>query len=349
MKKILIDESQKEEILKKHEDLKKSLSETIVKRIYDSKKILSEQSDPIFIDNRTIEQAKSDCVSDPSVKALLTLFKGKPAIKVIGGPDNIRIYTNEKNENFGGYNWYVLNTPETKILKGPFKWTCSPKKGPDPNADDIKNLLNSGIWFTKEDLVKQGISEDELSSNWTQHPKYKNLYKRQGVGPSKSNGLTKDQEAFVNAWMKNPDVADNINRNIFKINPSAEDFASGQWRVDNYFIADNSENYFPADSKGVKGLKVYFNNAKVTEELTRENCRAKIKQFADAYKMRSSKPQTSQWISSNRAFVQQCADNFKFGGALSKMDDDLNLIGGMVEGGAGSNSPWHINLSKKLK
>ena len=349
MKRILIDENQKEQILKKHEDLKKSLSETVVQRIHNYKKILSEQSDPIFIDNRTIEQAKADCVTDPSVKALLTLFKGKPAIKVIGGPDNIRIYTNEVNQNFGGYNWYVLNTPETKILKGPFKWTCSPKKGPDPNAGDIENLLKSGTWFKKEDLAKDGISDDELMSNWSQHPKYKNLYKRQGVGPSKSSGFDKNQQSFVDAWMKNPEVADNINRGIYSISPSAADFATGQWRVDNYFIADNSENYFPADSKGVKGLKVYFNNAKVTENLSRENCREKIKEFADKFKLRNSKPQSAQWISSNRAFVQQCADNFKFGGALSNIDDDLNLVGGMIEGGAGNSSPWHINLNKKLR
>jgi len=219
----------------------------------------------------------------------------------------------------------------------------------DPNTGDIENLLKSGVWFKKEDLAKQGTSDDELASNWTQHPKYKNLYKRQGVGPSKSSGFDTNQQSFVDAWMKNPEVADNINRGIYNINPSAADFATGQWRVDNYFIADNSENYFPADSKGVKGLKVYFNNAKVTETLSRENCRAKIKEFADKFKLRNSKPQSSQWITTNRAFVQQCADNFKFGGALSKIDDDLNLVGGMIEGGAGNSSPWHINLDKKLK
>jgi hypothetical protein len=235
------------------------------------------------------------------------------------------------------------------------KWVCKaldvvqPQPQVDPNAGDIENLLKSGVWFKKEDLAKQGISEDELVSNWTQHPKYKNLYKRQGAGPSKSSGFDTNQQSFVDAWMKNPEVADNINRGIYNINPSAADFATGQWRVDNYFIADNSENYFPADSKGVKGLKVYFNNAKVTEKLSRENCRVKIKEFADKFKLSNSKPQSSQWITTNRAFVQQCADNFKFGGALSKIDDDLNLVGGMIEGGAGNSSPWHINLNKKLR
>ena len=192
MKKFLIDESQKEEILKKHEDFKKSLSETVIKRIYNSKKILKEQSDPIFIDNRTIEQVKADCVTDPTVKAIVTSIqiKGKkiPGIKVNGGPDNVRIYTNEKNEMFGGYNWYVLNTPETKILKGPFKWTCSPKKGPDPNAGDIENLIKSGVWSKKEDLFKQGISQDELESNWAQHPKYKNLYNPENFFMAKEGG-----------------------------------------------------------------------------------------------------------------------------------------------------------------
>jgi len=226
---------------------------------------------------------------------------------------------------------------------------AQPKPKVDLNAGDIENLIKSGVWFKKEDLFKQGISQDELESNWAQHPKYKNLYKRQGVGPSKSDGFTSEQQSFVDAWMENPEVADSINRGIYKINPSAADFATGQWRKENYFIADNSEDYFPADSKGVKGLKVYFNNAKVTENLSRENCRVKIKEFADKFKLRDSKPQSAQWISSNRAFVQQCADNFKFGGALSNIDNDLNLVGGMIEGGAGNSSPWHINLRKKLR
>lgn len=347
MKKIFINETQKNEILKLHEDLKKSLVEKVTKSISESRKILSEQADPIFIDNRTIEQVKKDC-TDPGVKSIITFFGKKPAIKVIGGPDNIKVFTNEINTQLGGYNWYVLNTAETKILKGPYKWTCEPKKGPDPNASDIENELQSGIWFKKEDLVKQGITEFELSSNWTQHPKYKNLYKRQGVRGSKTGGFTTEQQAFVDAWMKNPENADNVQRGIFNINPSAADFATGQWRKENYFIADNSEDYFPADESGRKGLKVYFNNSKVTEELTRQNCKVKIKEFADKYKLRNSKPQSSQWITATKAFVQQCVDNFKFRGTLSKVDDDLNLLGGMVEGGAGNSSPWHINLSKKL-
>jgi hypothetical protein len=346
MKKFLVDESQKEEILKKHEDFKKSLSETVIKRIYNSKKILKEQSDPIFIDNRTIEQVKADCVTDPTVKAIVTSIqiKGKkiPGIKVNGGPDNVRIYTNEKNEMFGGYNWYVLNTPETKILKGPFKWTCSPKKGPDPNAGDIENLIKSGVWFKKEDLVKQGVTLDELTDNYEKHKSY-DLYKPKNSSNKRTSGFNPKQQSFVNKWENASIENTQIPEKFFKINPTDDDFAGGQFRENYSFTAPNSTGTF-----GTDGLKVYYNGSQVTERLSRENCRVKIKDFADKYKLRNDRPQTAQWIAYNRIFVQQCANKFKFGGPLSNIDNDLNLVGGMIVGGAGNGTEWHIKLSKKL-
>jgi hypothetical protein len=330
--KILIKEEEKNVILEMHSKIKNN-------------KIVSEQASSTGIDAQLQAFIDDGRVANGKV---VQLNSTNPQLKFA--------IKQESTKTPGKFRYLFIDKRIATLENGKFVFMKDavwqpgqPSPKVDPNSGDIENLLKSGIWFKKEDLAKQGISEDELSSNWSQHPKYKNLYKRQGVGPSKSTGFTGDQQSFVDAWMKNPEVADNINRGIYKINPSAADFATGQWKVDNYFIADNSENYFPADSKGVKGLKVYFNNAKVTEKLSRENCRAKIKEFADKFKLRNSKPQTAQWISSNRAFVQQCADNFKFGGALSKIDDDLNLVGGMIEGGAGNSSPWHINLDKKLK
>jgi hypothetical protein len=124
MKRILINETEKNEILNQHKDFKKILEE---KKINLDKGLMIEQrvQDPIFLDKFTISQVISKCVTNPGVKAVNTLFKGKPAIKVVSGPDNVKIYTNEPNTNFGGYNSYILNTDETKILKGPMSWKCS--------------------------------------------------------------------------------------------------------------------------------------------------------------------------------------------------------------------------------
>lgn len=124
MKRILINETEKNEILNQHKDFKKILEE---KKINLDKGLMIEQrvQDPIFLDKFTISQVISKCVKNPSIKAVNTLFKGKPSIKVVSGPDNVKIYTNEQNKDFGGYNSYILNTDETKILKGPMSWKCS--------------------------------------------------------------------------------------------------------------------------------------------------------------------------------------------------------------------------------
>mgnify|MGYP003648820889 CR=1 FL=1 len=124
MKRILINETEKNEILNQHKDFKKILEE---KKINLDKGLMIEQrvQDPIFLDKFTISQVIAKCVTNPNIKAINYLFKGKPAIKVNSGPDNVKVYTNEPNTNFGGYNSYILNTDETKILKGPMSWKCS--------------------------------------------------------------------------------------------------------------------------------------------------------------------------------------------------------------------------------
>jgi len=124
MKRILINETEKNEILNQHKNFKKILEE---KKINLDKGLVIEQraQEPVFLDKFTIGQVISKCVSNPNVKAVTALFKGKPAIKVVSGPDNVKIYTNEPNTNFGGYNSYILNSTEDKILKGPMSWKCS--------------------------------------------------------------------------------------------------------------------------------------------------------------------------------------------------------------------------------
>ena len=349
MKKFTIDESQKNEILKQHEDLKKSLVESVIKKIETAKEFLVEQAEPIFIDTRTITKVKSDCTK-PSVKSNLTLFKGKPAIKVIGGPDDVRIYTNEPNTNFGGYNWYVLNTNETKILKGPYSWSCPAKQGPDPNAGDVTQEVTTG-WTKREDL--KNVSDAELVDLYDQHPKYKNLW-RLKVGKDKKGGFTDDQLAFINAWTgSTPETKAKFSNDAYKINPAAADFATGQWTRNNYFIAPGSEVYFPADEKGQKGLKVYINVSKLGVDPTRENCRAAIKTFVNMYKEHiGGKEPDAKLFAETKSLVRLCKATVKFGGPFSKIDDDLRLLAGQtVDGTKGPTSldsqnnpnPWRID------
>jgi hypothetical protein len=357
MKNFLINENEKNEILRKHEDLKKSLTETVsnrIKNVSNFRETLSEQADPIFIDNRTAEQVKKDCVTDPSVKANLYVFKGKPAIKVNGGPDNIRIYTNEPNQNFGGYNYYVLNTAETKILKGPFKWSCPANPKVDQNAVDMKTdfarEVATGNWKDRKDI---NIPDSELAQTYEQHPKHKSLWKKKAA-VNKVSGFEPDQQSFINAWTASTeDTKTKFATEAYKINPGASDFATGQWTRNNYFIAPGSEVYFPADEKGQKGLKIFINAAKLSKEPNRENCRAAIKTFVNMYKQsRGGLEPNAQVFADTKALVKLCKATMKFGGPFSKVDDDLNFLAGQTVDGykgptaldsQGIENKWRIN------
>lgn len=346
MKNFLINENEKNEILRKHEDLKKSLTETVsnrIKSVSNFRKTLSEQSDPIFIDNRTAEQVMKDCVTDPSVKANLYIWgkDRKPAIKVNGGPDNIRIYTNEPNKNFGGYNYYVLNTAETKILKGPFKWSCPAKPKVDQNAVDMKTDFGrevaTGNWTDRKDI---NIPDSELVQTYEQHPKHKNLWKKKAA-VNKSSGFTPDQQAFVDFWTGSTDeMKAKFSINAYKYNPTHADFASGQWTRDNYFIAPGSKEYFPADDKGEKGLKIFINANKLDKKVSRENCRAAIKTFVTMFKQsRGGKEPEAHVFADTKALVRLCNETMRFGGLFSKVDDDLKLLSGQtVDGYKGPSS-----------
>jgi hypothetical protein len=184
MKRILINETEKNEILNQHKNFKKILEE---KKTNLDKGLMIEQrvQDPIFLDKFTMSQVISKCVTNPAVKAIRTTFKGKdgvekPAIKVVSGPDNVKIYTNEPNTNFGGYNSYILNTTEDKILKGPMSWKCSKLYAEDDAQsaaakkaeEDKKAAEQAGMTFRQKEftdgLVAQGYvinpSEWEITS-----------------------------------------------------------------------------------------------------------------------------------------------------------------------------------------
>ena len=156
MKRTLINENEKNEILNQHKDFKKILEE---KKISLNKGLVIEQriQEPIFLDKFTISQVISKCVKNPNVTAINAKFKGKPAIKVISGPDNVKIYTNEPNTDFGGYNSYILNTAENKILKGPMSWKCSKLY----QEDDAKTAADKKAEEEKKAQIQQGLTTQQ--------------------------------------------------------------------------------------------------------------------------------------------------------------------------------------------
>lgn len=156
MKRTLINENEKNEILNQHKDFKKILEE---KKISLNKGLIIEQrsQEPIFLDKFTMSQVISKCVKNPSVSAITTTFRNKPAIKVNAGPDNVKIYTNEPNTNFGGYNFYILNTDDNKILKGPMSWKCSKLYA----EDDAKTAADKKAEEDKKTQTQQGLTNQQ--------------------------------------------------------------------------------------------------------------------------------------------------------------------------------------------
>jgi hypothetical protein len=360
MKNFLLDENEKNEILKKHEDLKKSLTESVsnrIKNVNNFRVILSEQSDPIFIDNRSAQQVMKDCVTDPTVKANFYVFKGKPAIKVNGGPDNIRIYTNEPNQNFGGYNWYILNTAETKILKGPYKWSCPAKQGPNPDAEDIKRELATGLWKKRDEI---NVPDTELKQLYDQHPKYKDLFKKKDA-TGKTGAYTDEQQAWIDVWGNQKDTKTGmLNALVYKTQLTPTENASGEW-VD-AGIAPGSEKIFPNG-----GLHIWEKQtlSKVNTDVLKdildnqtinvETCRQNVLSYFNLYNRRNSVPVTPKQLDGAKRVVQACADTYynKWGiiGSLKKGEGNrsLNHYIDVLRGGAGGPSPYGDDAKWKLK
>jgi len=231
-------------------------------------------------------------------------------------------------------------------LKGPFKWSCPAKPKVDQNVVDMetdsKREVGTGNWTDRQNI---NIPDSELVQTYEQHPKYKNLWKKKAT-VNKTKGFEEDQQAFIDAWTGSTDeMKTKFSTDAYKYNPTAKDFASGQWTRDNYFIAPGSEVYFPADEKGQKGLKIFINVNKLNKKASRENCRAAIKTFVTMFKQsRGGKEPEAQVFADTKALVRLCNATMRFGGLFSKVDDDLKLLSGQtVDGYKGPSSDSRKN------
>ena len=312
--KILIREEEKDVILDMHSKMKKN-------------NVVSEQ-----VGADIESQLKSFIDDGRVVGTVVPMNSSNPQLKFA--------IKQESTKNPGKFRYLFIDKRIGMVENGKFAfvkdavWTPGqPKAKVDPSAGDVSQEVSAG-WTKREDL--KNVSDAELADLYDQHPKYKNLY-RLKTGKDKKGGFTTDQQEFINAWTGSTDETKNsFATNAYKINPSAADFATGQWTRNNFFIAPGSEVYFPADEKGVKGLKVYINVAKLTErkEPNRENCRGAIKSFVNMYKQSlGGLEPNAQIFADTKALVKLCKATIKFGGPFSKVDDDLKLLSGITVDG----------------
>jgi hypothetical protein len=329
--KILIREEEKDVILDMHSKMKKN-------------NVVSEQ-----IGADIESQLKSFIDDGRVVGTVVPMNSSNPQLKFA--------IKQESTKNPGKFRYLFIDKRIGMVENGKFTfvkdtvWTPGqPKPKVDPSVGDVSQEVSAG-WTKREDL--KNVSDAELADLYDQHPKYKNLY-RLKTGKDKKGGFTADQQSFIDAWTgSTQEMRDKFSTDAYKFNPSAADFATGQWTRNNYFIAPGSEVYFPADEKGQKGLKIFINAAKLSKEPNRENCRAAIKTFVNMYRQsRGGLEPNAQVFAETKALVKLCKATIKFGGPFSKIDDDLNLLAGQtVDGIKGPTSldsqnnpnPWRID------
>lgn len=330
-----ITQDEKNRILELHNILKKS---ELHKK---NRKFLSEQIKPPVDEEEYMENLKNQCA----------VFKDTIVWNVPG--ENKAFLYKEDNKKYeywysidGTYDITIVNKDGVReLVKENLKWYCKEatqqayKDSPERQLQ--QNTEDSGL-FTKDYLIKTlKRNWQEIEQNWEEDPKYKGYYRRKN-SPLRTSGFDENQEAFIKTWTNTGDNQEKLNKNIYKINPTAADFATGQWNSKVYIIAPGSKDFFAGE-----GLKIYYNPSNITMP-TKSFCKDIIKDFAKNYKLRNSRPADSVYIDSTRRMIQMCVDNYKFGGALSGVKDELNLLGGMVEGGARAGTPYYIKLERKL-
>jgi len=314
--KILIEDVEKNSILEMHSKMKKN-------------KVVSEQVQP------EIDAQLQAFVDDGrAVGTVVPMNSTNPQLKFA--------IKQESTKTPGKFRYLFIDKRVGMMENGKFIfvkdaiWSPGPAKPKvDPNAADMKTdfgrELATGNWKERQDI---NIPDSELVQTYEQHPKHKNLWKKKAT-VNKSSGFTEDQQAFIDAWTgSTEETKKKFSTDAYKYNPSAADFATGQWTRDNYFIAPGSESYFPADEKGKKGLKIFINVNKLSKEPNRENCRAAIKTFVNMFKQaQGGKQPEAQVFADTKALVKLCKATMKFGGPFSKVDDDLNFLAGQTVDG----------------
>jgi hypothetical protein len=213
------------------------------------------------------------------------------------------------------------------------------------NAEDKANPLTQGRNVTigsgaktLEQLRAMNLTDEDIKQRWQKHPTYANLYIRKDV--LKTSAFTDDQQSFINKWKNVPENRRQIDKGVFKLGTeiTGNDFAGG-WDKNNFFIAEDSEEFFP------NGLKVYINTENL-EQPNKEMCKTQIKQFADMFKRSRSRKYDSGQVKLMQMYIQDCVNTFNFGGPLSGVKDDLNVLAGRSSNGAlrRQDKDWFIQL-----
>jgi hypothetical protein len=201
-----------------------------------------------------------------------------------------------------------------------------------------RNVTISSGAKTLEQLRAMNLTDEDIKQRWQKHPTYANLYIRKDV--LKTSAFTDDQQSFINKWKNVPENRRQIDKGVFKLGTeiTGNDFAGG-WDKNNFFIAEDSEEFFP------NGLKVYINTENL-EQPNKEMCKTQIKQFADMFKRSRSRKYDSGQVKLMQMYIQDCVNTFNFGGPLSGVKDDLNVLAGRSSNGAlrRQDKDWFIQL-----
>jgi hypothetical protein len=326
MKKLLVDKSEKIQILKMHGFLKEQ----------QEVKMTDKQKLEVAIENGCI--AKYEWFT-PDQNPIRTTASGKPVIVGKGTSGTI-------------FYFYADMIVINQKTGNKTKWECSKLQNAQvqqtSQQNEINQLKTQFGWKTREDL--KNITQEELTQLYQKHPKFE-LYKLK-VESGKTGGYTEIQQKFI-------EQAEAMG---YKLQLTPEETASGKYKQ---YKVPNSENFFPggltmfysAETAVTSGSDIQQSFSELSQgqaPRTRKECAETIKSYYEAWETRREIPQNV--FDPMKRRVQACVNTYgrKFnslGGLFSKVDNYIDTLSGGSGGSLtyGEDAKWRIAPPRKVK
>jgi hypothetical protein len=346
MKLILeVSDLERKEILEKHEFFKKVLTSKV------NNKTLNEQT---ALSGVAFLKDARDKKCPITIGSVLKSAPGKPTILYKKADFNSKNgYFKVGDELYikDDFTFDVVVTDENgnkQITYQNRKWSCPAITAPieQQTKTNIDRTKLEGDWKTKEELLKQDTEQNILNPVMyeTTTSNGVTLYRRK-ASSSIGSALTDDQQKIVNKWMTqgaklrkelDPEEAKTWSSRV--VSPSSE----------GYFSQDLIMYFPPENVVGSNGGKVEDEFKKAISSQTptsKRDCKDTIEAYYQAYVTKKRiQPNTFEPMKEK---VQACANEFngKWGGVLSRIDDYVDILRGVKEGGPtsyGDDSKWRL-------
>jgi uncharacterized protein YktA (UPF0223 family) len=349
MKLILeVSELEKKEILEKHEFFKQVL------KTKTDNKVVNEQTTPTSGGGVEFLKAARDKGCKIAVGGVLKSAPGKPTIlykKADYDSKNGYFKTGDELYIKDDFTFDVITTDENgqkKLAYSNRKWTCPALTQPIEQQvkQNIDRTKLEGNWKTKEELIKDGDTEQNIENDSLYEKKVVNgttLYRRK-ASSSIGASLTPDQQAIINKWTaqgaklrKDLDAEQADTWVAVTVSPAGK-----------YFSQDLVMYFDPETVNRPEIAQLLQTNVEKRVPTDIKDCKITIEKYYDDF--RKKRPLEPNELSTLKNKVQACKNEFykDWGGIFSggnKMDEILDILSGLKAGGPssyGEDSKWRL-------